>query len=165
MDLPLNEDSDYFITEDAKYCHLLPDRIIITTQPVFQDLPSAVDKKNTSALVLGGIGVAFGCFLMVNFFIVGFYLMGVLFFLGMFFATKALAEVARYSTITNIERKDIEAVQLFQPRFAYLYILIRFRSGNGKSSVRKIKLYDSLQNEEKAIRLLKKEGLIDGSSK
>jgi hypothetical protein len=160
MDLPIDDDSKYFITEDAKYCHLLPDRIIITTQPVFQDLPQSIDRKNTKALILGGIGVVFGCFLMVNFFIVGFYLMGILFFLGMFFATKGLAEVARYSTILNIERKDIEALQVFQPRFAYIYVLIRFRNAEGKKSLRKIKLYDSLQNEQKAIRLLRDEGLL-----
>jgi len=160
MVLPLDEESKYFITENAKFCHVLPDRIIITTQPVFTELPPAIDKKNTAGLILGGLGVAFGCFLMVNFFIVGFDLMGVLFLLGMFFATRALAEVARYSTILNIERKDIEEIQVFQPRFAYIYLLIRFRNAEGKSSLRKIKLYDSLQNEQKAIRLLKEEGLI-----
>ncbi len=160
MDLPLDEDSKYFITENAKYCHLLPDRIVITTQPVFQELPPAIDRKNTTALIFGGLGVAFGVFLMVNFFIVGFYLMGLLFFLGMFFATRALAEVARYSTTCNISRKDIQEIRLFQPRFSFLYVIIRFRNASGKSSLRKIKFYDSIQNEDKAVRLFKEEGLL-----
>jgi hypothetical protein len=151
---------NYFITADAGYCHVLPENIIVTTHTTFSDLPPSEDKRNTGALLLGVVGVTFGTFLMVNFFIVGFYLMGLLFFLGMFYATKALADVARYSTIKNIERKDIDRVNIYKPYFGYTFLLIRFRNAQGKTSLKKIKLYDSQQNEIQAVRLLKTEGLI-----
>jgi hypothetical protein len=152
--------TNYFITADAGYCYLLPDNIVITSHLTVGDLPPSEDKRNIGALLLGGAGVVFGTFLMVNFFIVGFYLMGLLFLLGMIFATKALVDVARYSTIRNIERKSVEAVKLYKPKFGYLFLLIRFRNAEGKSSWRKIKLYDSNQNELHAVKLLKEEGLL-----
>jgi hypothetical protein len=151
-------DSDYFITADAGYCHILPEHIIITTHVVYNELPPARDKKNNLALVFGSVGVAFGTFLMINFFRVGFYLMGTMFFLAMFYATKALADVARYSTTNNIERKQIETLEIKKPFFGYLYLLVRFRNSAGKTSLRKIKLYDSDQNERHAVQLLKKAG-------
>jgi len=152
---------NYFITADAGYCHILPDNLVLTSHTKVGELPPSDDKRNMGALIGGGLGVAFGTFLMVNFFIVGFYLMGLLFLLGMFYATKALADVARYSTIRNIERKSIEAVRVYQPRIGYLFVIVRFKNKEGKSSLRKIKLYDSKENELHALQLLKDEGLIE----
>jgi hypothetical protein len=160
MQNTLPENTPYFITADAGYCHFLPQHIIVTTHTTFKQLPVSVDKKNYTTLIFGGLGVAFGTFLMVNFFIVGFTLMALLFFLGLFYATKVLVDIARYSTINNIPRKDIEKLSLHKPAFGYTYILIQFRNEKGTSSMRKIKLYDSGQNEANATRLLKAEGFL-----
>ncbi len=154
------EGTTYFITADAGYCHILPENILLTTHTTFADMPEPDDKRNTTALLVGGLGVAFGCFLMVNFFIVGFYLMGLLFLLGMFYAAKQLADVARYSTIKNIPRKDLDKLSIYNPRFGYMYLLIRFKNEKGKYSLKKIKMYDSQQNELQAVKLLRAQGLI-----
>jgi hypothetical protein len=162
MEFPQTEmpETDYFITADAGYCHILPGKIVLSTHITIGELPPSVDRRNVGALLLGGLGVAFGTFLMVNFFIVGFTMMGILFLMGMIYATKVLFDVARYSTILNIERESIEAVKVYKPKIGYLFVIIQFRNKEGKSSRRKVKLYDSRQNELQAMKLLKREGLI-----
>jgi hypothetical protein len=150
----------YFITADAGYCHILPDRIVFSTETVLAELPPPTDKKDKITLFLGSAGVLLGCFLMVNFFLVGFYLMGILFLGGMTFAIKALVDVSRYSAILNIPRDRILEVRVFKPTFGYLYIVIKFRNETGGISLRKVKFYDSPQNELNALHLLKQEGLI-----
>lgn len=159
MDTPESK-PDYFITADAGYCHILPQNIVLTRYVDYQSLPLSEDKKDLMPLVLGSIGVAAGCFVMVEFFIVGFMLMAVLFLIAMLAATRGLAELARYSAIKNIERTSIESAQLIKPAFGYYSLIIRFKNKEGKSSLRKIKLYDSRQNEEQAVELLRKEGLL-----
>jgi len=160
LNLTAAEGTNYFITADAGYCHILPDKILITTHTKIGELPSSEDKRNVAALLAGGLGVAFGTFLMVNFFIVGFWLMGILFLAGMTYATKALADVARYSTIRNIARKDILALRVYKPRMGYVFAVISFRNKEGKTSFRKIKFYDSSENELHAVKLMKREGLL-----
>jgi hypothetical protein len=161
MDSPVPGSLPYFITADAGYCHILPDKIVLSPHTALAELPTSEDKKDKTTLFLGSAGVLLGCFLMVNFFLVGFYLMGILFLGGMTFAVKALRDIARYSAILNIPRDLVQKVQVFKPAFGYLYIVIKFRNAAGGSSLRKIKFYDSPQNELNALYLLKQEGLID----
>jgi hypothetical protein len=151
---------NYFITADAGYCHILPENIILTKSLEFRTLPPSEDKKDLTTLVLGSIGVGAGCFVMTEFFIVGFMLMATLFFIAMLAATKALVELARYSAIKNIPRKNLESVEFIKPGFGYHAVIFRFRNKTGKTSMRKVKLYDSKQNEDGALALLKKEGLL-----
>jgi hypothetical protein len=160
MDLPIPSSSSYFITSDAGYCHILPGQVIITKEEDYKEIPVSEDKKSMVTLILGGLGIAFGCFIMVNFFVTGIYPMAVLLLGGLLFATKGLADVARYSAILNISRDKIEEVRVYKPAFGYLFIVIRFRNEQGGYSFRKIKFYDSKQNELHALDLLKKEGLI-----
>ncbi|HXC04953.1 MAG TPA: hypothetical protein VNZ86_09390 [Bacteroidia bacterium] len=163
MDTPVTEshkDADYFITADAGFCHILPDQLIITPLPNYSELPPVQDKKNFVALLFGSLGVAFGTFLMINFFRVGFYLMGVMFFAAMFYAVKVLGDVARYTIIRNIPRNRIISIVLRKPSFGYHYLLIAYTRDSGKTGWRKIKLYDSVQNEEHAQLLLKQAGLL-----
>ncbi|MFI5149049.1 MAG: hypothetical protein ACHQRM_04900 [Bacteroidia bacterium] len=152
--------SDYFITADAGFCHILPGNIIITSLPTYQELPPARDRKNWTALTAGSLGVAFGSFLMFNFFKAGLTLMGTMFFLAMLFATKALVEVARYTTVMNIERDKLLSIEVCKPRLGYIYLRISYTNKAGNIAWRKIKLYDSAQNETHALELLKNNGLI-----
>lgn len=162
----MNEPSKKFRTKSG-YCHILPDKIVLTRSETVGDFSKIVVGNNTyRILVINTIIAAFLAYSAYQNFIGGKMAFGVLWTLFSLFFLYNIVNSLQNSAIPVIDRNRIEEVT-FVPAMRFLsrgYFAVRFKDEQGVSKKRLILLPGSLNKGEEetelAIKIMKEERLL-----
>lgn len=155
-------ESKYFMLSNGSYCHVLPDKIIFTDNKIIENIPPMNHHTNNRQT-----GLFISCLLAVIVIFTYLYFkqdapvefIVVLFPLciaGIFY----LIRNRDLSTTSSIEIKYIKNVSLKLKEMGYTIISILFETNTGGTLRKRIKVYDTPDQEQKAVQILKEEGLI-----
>jgi len=152
--------TNYFNLADGQFCHLLPDKIVITPKLTIVELPRQKDGPSAGALILFSILGLGAAVLTVCFFWVGFYPLAVMTLIASVASVIAFMRSGKFSATNLIPRDAITSVTYHRVNYGYDYFLVRYTGTGGRSYLRRLTVYDSAEIAEKAVRLMKAEGLL-----
>jgi len=155
-------ESKHFMLANGSYCHVLADRIIFTDNKVIENIPVMNHRNNNlqTALFIASLSAVLGIFTFlylkkdapVEFLIVLFPLC----IIGLIY----LIRNRDVSTTRSIERKFIKGVAFRSKEMGYSSLTITFETNMGETLRKRINIYDTPDQEQKASHILKEEGLI-----
>jgi hypothetical protein len=154
--------SKYFMLSKGTYCHVLSDKIIFTNNKVIEEMPVMHHRNNNrlNALFISALLAIMILFTFlyikadapVEFIVVLFPLC--------IAGISYLVFNRDLSTTSSIERKYIKKIVIKIREMGYSTISIVFETANGELLRKHIKIYDTPDQEQKALQILKEEGLI-----
>ena len=151
------------------FCHILPDKIVLTREGIAGSAVNAVPGKTKSigrTLIIYGLLTIYFAYKAFTMFSKGETVWAGLYFLVVVFNIYAIATSINNSTASVIERSKIKSVTFknAQPGITRSYFEIYFEDENGKIKKRLIMLPGSLSNgnneTQKAMQIMQEEGLL-----
>ena len=151
------------------FCHILPDKIVLTRDGIAGSAANAVSGKTNSivrTLIIYGILTVYFAYKAFNMFSKGEIVWAGLYFLVVVFNIYAIATSINNSSASVIDRSKIKSVAFknAKPGITRSYFEIFFEDENGKIKKRLIMLPGSLSNgsdeTQKAVQIMKEERLL-----
>lgn len=150
----------HFVLSDAKYCHVLPEGLVISSKKDAKTIPAQNDKPDYASGFWLILGVAVLTFFIVMCTITQLYVVVVL--LGSLDALMimSLYRTLGYSQTEFIPRDDIHHVDYSKRNFGYDWFLVHYTGQDGKAHKRRLVIYDSAECLNQALTVMKEEGLL-----
>jgi len=148
------------------YCHVLPDKIVLTRNGILGDAAEVVSGNITRTLIIYGIITVYFAYKGVNMFLKGDNIWGVLYFLVVIFNIYSIVNSLNNSATPVIERSKIKKIVFNDAKLGLTRSVfeVLFENKNGKVKKRLIMLPGSLSNgneeTKKALCIMKEEGLL-----
>lgn len=152
-----------FMLSDSSYCSLENDRMIITEHRLETKAPEEGEPSQLLQIILLTLGILILGFFTTQFIRTGMTIMAVLFLFPAFFLISLLAEKTTHGYSNNIPLEKIKKVFFYRPIIGYDSFVVVYEDEKRKLRKRKLKLYDSRENVDRAKRVFTSVGLYQSN--
>ncbi len=133
----------YFLTASARYCHFLPDRIILTDHHIITKVPEMNTTRDKNIFIASVIGVLISWFLLYGVWVLGSVVFFALLSVVDIYFIVLLFRQRNYSHTDCIPKSTIRSIRLITPKVGNDYVLIDFEPRPGRVLTRRISIYDT----------------------